>query len=84
MNKKIFALAVPFLFCFALNLAAGGDPGTAELYLNLSASNRLTDLLNAKYLLLGPKAPAPQGGSRRRDGAGDGARCAARILGDVR
>jgi uncharacterized membrane protein YfhO len=45
-----------------INLSQGKDPDVPDLFVTISTTNKLTDLLNAKYLLLGPKsAPANAG-----------------------
>jgi hypothetical protein len=48
-----------------LNYALGRDPAQPELYLNPGGSNKLIDLLNARFLLTGPQG-SPGGGAFRR------------------
>ena len=45
-----------------INLAHGTPPEEPDLYVNLTATNKLTDLLTVKYLLLGPKSSIAEGG----------------------
>jgi len=49
-----------------INLARNSSPDQPELYLNIAGTNRLTDLLNAKYLLLGPTSSLKETDSVRQ------------------
>jgi uncharacterized membrane protein YfhO len=49
-----------------INLSQGKNPDVPDLFVTITATNKLSDLLNTKYLLLGPKSvPAVTSGFQR-------------------
>ena len=49
-----------------INLAQSKPPEEPDLYVNLATTNKLTDLFNVKYLLLGPNVTMDEGGPFRQ------------------